>query len=316
MALELSIIICTHNRYDVLNNAIASIEMQACSPDLFELIIVDNSTDLGAQKNFLQSVDISCPHRVIVEPVAGLSRARNIGVKASSANLVAFMDDDGEATGQWAGQIIETMRSHAGAAIAGGPVRPIWPSPRPPWLHKWLEGYLSIVDRGPQLRVLDEGEWLAGTNISFRRAVLIAAGLFSEHLGRIGKLLLSNEELLVTANILKMGYEAIYDPHIEMFHRVHADRLNQAWMRRRVFWQAISDLFVHGPTEVHLEQDIARILDFQMKMAPKDRGMAGFFMDVDSPDLFHGQTEALATLVRLMATDGRDWKAFLETSIP
>src|ERR1700730_12170655 len=169
MAIELSVIICTHNRYDVLRDAIASVEAQECSADLFELIIVDNSTDLNAQKTFLQNLNISCQHRLIVEPIPGLSRARNIGVRAAAASIVAFMDDDAEATRNWVSQILEAMRTHPQAAIAGGPVRPIWISPRPAWLHKSLEGYFSIVDRGSQVRSLGEGEWLGGTNIWFRR---------------------------------------------------------------------------------------------------------------------------------------------------
>jgi glycosyltransferase involved in cell wall biosynthesis len=315
MALELSVIICTHNRYDVLNDAIASVELQDCPADLYELIIVDNSTDLDAQSTFVKNLNISCQHRLIVEPIPGLSRARNIGVNAAAASIVAFMDDDAEATQRWAKQIIETMRTHPEAAIAGGPVRPIWPSPRPVWLHKWLEGYLSIVDRGSQLRILREDEWLAGTNIIFRRDVLISAGLFSENLGRIGQLLLSNEELSISRTITAMGYETIYDPQIEMLHKVHPDRLNQAWMRRRVFWQVISELFSPGASREVFDQEVTRILDFQMQLPPKDRGIGGLFLDVDSPDLFHRQTEALATLVRLLAVDGRDWRNFLETKI-
>ena len=315
MSVELSIIICTHNRYDVLPDAITSIETQD-DPSSFELIIVDNSSDIASQRKFLQAADITCRHQIILEAVPGLSRARNIGVKAAKGHLVAFMDDDAQATTRWATQIIRTMREYQNAGICGGPVRPIWPVSRPPWLHKWLEGFLTIVDRGPTVRELPESEWLAGTNIIFRRDLLLAAGLFNENLGRVGKLLLSNEELAVSTRIRSMGHGVVYNPEIEMFHRVHADRVNQAWMRRRVFWQVISDLFSHGPPDQILERDVDKILDFQMLLPAKERGLSGLFLDLESPDAFYAQTEALALLVRLIATDGRDWQEFLQTSTP
>lgn len=316
MATQLTVIICTHNRYETLNDAIASIEIQDCPESSFELLIVDNSTDLDAQKSFLANVDISCRHQIIVERVPGLSRARNVGVRAASGSMVAFMDDDAIATTSWVSSIIETMKDAQRVGVAGGPVRPIWPSSRPAWLHKWLEGYLTIVDRGTQVRALEPNEWLAGTNIAFRRDPLLEAGLFNENLGRIGKLLLSNEELAVTERLRKFGYSVVYSPAIEMHHKVHADRLNQAWMRRRVMWQVISDLFSDTAGEVSLEADVGKILDFQMHLPPKDRGLSGLFLDIDSSELFFQQTEALARLVRLVATDGRDWRGFLETRIP
>jgi glycosyltransferase involved in cell wall biosynthesis len=316
MNTELTVIICTHNRYEVLNDAIASIETQDCPEGLFELLIVDNSTDLKAQEGFLHDADISCRHQIIVERVPGLSRARNLGVRAASGSVVAFMDDDARATPRWVASLVETMRETPQAGVVGGPVRPIWPSSRPPWLHEWLEGYLTIVDRGDEVRALAHGEWLAGTNISFRRELLLEAGLFNENLGRVGKLLLSNEELAVTERIRKLGYSVVYNPAVEMHHKVHADRLNQAWMRRRVMWQVISDLFSDTAGDPSLEADVGKILDFQMRLPPKDRGLSGLFLDVDSSELFFQQTEALARLVRLVATDGRDWRGFLETRVP
>src|SRR5262249_12863237 len=153
---------------------------------------VDNSSDLQAQRNFMDGLDVACEHRYIVEATPGLSRARNIGAKAATGWVVAFMDDDAKATSNWVSQLLKVFTDQPDIAIAGGPVRPIWPNARPPWLHPWLEGYLTILDRGPTQRKLEQHEWLAGTNIAFRRDVLAKAGYFNENLGRIGALLLSN----------------------------------------------------------------------------------------------------------------------------
>lgn len=313
MSIQLSVIICTYNRYHTLPAAINSIEVQHCSPDLYELIVVDNSADKAEQERFRQDLDISIQNQYLVEKVAGLSRARNIGVRAAKGDIVAFMDDDAEADGTWVAQLIEDFQD-ANIGIAGGPVRPIWPSTRPVWLHPWLEGFLTIVDRGSQARMLERHEWLAGTNIAFRRDLLSKVGYFNENIGRVGKLLLSNEELLVSERIRDLGYSVLYDPLAKMSHRVHEERVNQAWMRQRVFWQVISELFVDaGAQQVNFDASVSKVLDFQIKLSPKDRGLSGLFLDVEEPELFHQQTEALASLIKLISTDARDWRRFLDT---
>ncbi len=107
----------------------------------------------------------------------------------------------------------------------------------------------------------------------------------------------------------------LYDPAAEMFHSVHADRIDQGWMRRRIFWQVVSDLFSHGAEPGDFTARVSQILDYQMKLPPKERGLSGLFLNTDDPELFYQQTEALATFIRLIATDGQDWRAFLDTKL-
>lgn len=311
---KISAVICTFNRHEMLLEAIMSIELQDLPEQDFELIIVDNSDDVQAREQFREGLHISCAHNYIEEARPGLSRARNIGIEAARAGLVAFMDDDARASASWLRRIIETFSEHEPAGVVGGPVRPIWSARRPAWLTPQLESYLTIIDRGGEARTLAGQEWLSGTNIAFRTQAVREVGLFPENLGRIGRLLLSNEELLVTRRIRDLGYTVVYEPQLEMHHRVHAERVNQSWLRRRVFWQVLSDLFAGDETQPQggAEADIGRILDFLMQLAPKHRGAMGLFLDTDDPQLLEAQTEAISALARLLATDCRDWRGFLE----
>ena len=317
MKSQVTVVICTFNRYDLLGKAITSIELQDFPEDRYELVIVDNSDDLAGRESFLDGLEIACNHRYFIEERPGLSRARNVGVAAAAGEIVAFIDDDAKATPDWLAHIVDTFSQHERAAIAGGPVRPIWVTPRPSWLHPRLEPYFSILDRGTTTRTLKPDEWLAGTNIAFRKQTLQKAGLFPENLGRIGRLLLSNEELSVSDKIREMGYDAVYNPEIVVHHRIHTERVNQAWLRRRVFWQAISDLFAESKATAQAaadpDADIHRILDFLDRPVPKNRGMIGLFIDLDDPQLFEQQTETVGALVRYLAGDGGDWRRILAT---
>jgi glucosyl-dolichyl phosphate glucuronosyltransferase len=309
---KISVVICTFNRHQMLLEAIMSIELQDLPDQEYELIIVDNSDDLQAREQFRDGLQITCAHRYVDEARPGLSRARNIGVHSAQAEYVAFMDDDAKASAGWLRHILDTFSRHEAAGVVGGPVRPIWAARRPAWLAPQLESYLTIIDRGDEARILAGEEWLSGTNIAFRTRAVIEAGLFPENLGRIGRLLLSNEELLVTKRIRDLGYTVVYEPKIEMHHRVHAERVSQSWLRRRVFWQVLSDLFVDDRMQPsNAEDDARQVLDFLMKLAPKHRGAMGLFLDTDDPQLLQAQTEAISALARLLATDCGDWRSFL-----
>ena len=73
---KISVVICTFNRHDLLLEAIMSIELQDLPDHEYELIIVDNSDDLGAREQFRDGLLITCAHRYIEEARPGLSRAR------------------------------------------------------------------------------------------------------------------------------------------------------------------------------------------------------------------------------------------------
>src|SRR5690242_6224837 len=213
--IALSAVICTHNRYDLLPEAIESLVQQDVPAGLFEIIVVDNSPDQGGAARFGKRYEGLSNLTYLVEPTPGLSNARNRGTAVALGRIVAFIDDDARACPSWAEELLHAHAAFEGrAGIVGGPIVPRWTNEKPPWMGKQLLGYLSLVDLGGKLRELAEGEWLAGCNISFDRASLIAAGGFATRLGRIGagSTLLSNDEMEASARVRALGKLAIYAP--------------------------------------------------------------------------------------------------------
>jgi glucosyl-dolichyl phosphate glucuronosyltransferase len=299
-------IVCTYNRHALLIDAVRSLEAQTLDPRRFEIVVVDNSTDLEARTEFWRDAPEITNLRAVTEDIPGLSRARNIGMRTTAAPIVAYMDDDAVAVPEWLESLLETFEADPSIGIAGGPVEPIWPGGAPPWLHKWLQGFLTIVDLGAEPRMLEEGEWLAGTNIAFRRAPLEAAGGFNETLGRVKGTLLSNEELAISDHIHKEGLISYYVPAARMFHRVHADRISQSWMRRRASWQIVSDLLAGAASDkdpAELWRDVSRYL---MRLPVEMRNLRGLFLDVPDPELFHQQCTAIGALMHLLLDSGGD----------
>jgi glycosyltransferase involved in cell wall biosynthesis len=302
---DLTVVICTYNRYDVLPDAVASLESQSIDAAALEILVVDNSSDRQAQTAHWGQHAVPPNARLIIDTVPGLSRARNTALREARADIIAYIDDDAMAEPGWCKALVDTFRAHEKAGAVGGPVEPIWPGTQPPWLHKLHRGYFTIVDLGQECRPLKKNEWLAGTNIAFRKSALDGAGGFNEGLGRIRNSLMSNEELVVCAKITELGYESWYAPNARVMHRVHEDRVSQHWLRRRVSWQAVSDL-LSDPRKFDTELSWTRLATYLSGLPVEMRGVRGLFLDTPDPQTFYDQTLALEAFLFLALNQGRD----------
>lgn len=306
VAPAISAIICTYNRYHLLPGSMRSLQAQTLDPRRYEIIVVDNSSDRAKRTAFWREAPEWPNLRVITEDIPGLSRARNIGMRSTAAPIVAYIDDDAVAAPEWLESLLGVFDNDPLVGIAGGPVEPIWPDAAPSWLHKWLQGFLTIIDLGAEPRILHEGEWLAGTNIAFRRSSLEGAGGFNETLGRVKGALLSNEEIAVSDHIHREGLISYYVPEERVLHRVHADRVSQSWMRRRASWQIVSDLLAGAPQQVAPARLWADIGNYLMRLPPEMRNLRGLFFDTPDPELFQKQCAAIGSLIHMLLNCAND----------
>ncbi|MGH7005212.1 MAG: glycosyltransferase family A protein, partial [Alphaproteobacteria bacterium] len=184
--MRITVIICTFNRPRLVVHAIESVLAQSISAGAFEIVVVDNSDDPSPTEQYVSRHSSAIRIRHHIEPIRGLSNARNAGTLLALGPIVAFLDDDATARQGWLEALLAARAAFPDAGAIGGRVIPNWVEPRPPWMHDDLLGYFSIVDWGGETRTLREREWLAGANISFRKADLIACAGFSRALGRQG----------------------------------------------------------------------------------------------------------------------------------
>lgn len=237
---KLSIVIATYKRYDVLPNAIDSVLRQSdLDRNEIEIIVVDN-TPPGERE---EVTNASLVDAFITEDISGLSRARNIGISASAADLVAFLDDDAIASPTWAIEAIQHMEASPHYNVIGGRIRAKYQTGQKPlWIDSKLEEFLSCIDWPVQVPTpTSEGVWIAGANMIFRKKVFDSGVGFDEKLGRNGvTTLLSNDETELFESI---GHESIYYiPGMSVDHIIPPSRTRPEWFRKRIFWQALSDI--------------------------------------------------------------------------
>ena len=140
---------------------------------------------------------------------AGLSHARNRGLAAATARVVAFVDDDELVDPGWVGALLAGFGP--GTVAAFGPVEP-------------------LDDRGLPYCHLQPGDlrtfsgrfvppWTVGTggNMVFDRAALVELGGFDVRLG-VGAEGRSAEESDVIVRLLRSGAEIAWLPELGVYH--------------------------------------------------------------------------------------------------
>jgi len=301
---QITLCICTYDRYDLLPKAIDSATRQSLPRDQFDILVVDNSPDQKRAQAFGNKFS-SIPNLIYeVSKTPGLSNARNRGAQSSRAPIIAFMDDDAIASASWAEEILRAFDSFGSAAkIVGGRVDPIWSAPRPSWIHDSMLGNLSVVDWGGDLRAAGPHEWFAGTNISMRVEAILNNGGFPPHLGRIGSgsSLLSNEEIQLVEKIRTAGGTLVYAPDARVSHLVDTRRLTKTWFRKRHAWQALSDfLMTPGKQSAEAKAFWPEIRRYFGSLPAHERTVRGLFYDTDDPDEFRWQTGAIYMMTSLL----------------
>ena len=241
--MNISAIICTHNREGYLGAAIDSLLDQEL--DDFEVLVVDNAS----RDRTREVVEARLPHprlQYVYEAELGLSVARNTGARQSSGDILAYLDDDAVASPQWLSVLVEAYRNNDKLAIAGGKVTLLWPPgiAPPKWLSTEMSGALGAYDLGDDpTYIYQPGRTPRGLNYSIRRSFLEDIGGFDVHLGRVGKRLLSNEELQMTELALERDWQVAYLPDALVAHNVAPERLNPGWFLQRSWWQGISECY-------------------------------------------------------------------------
>jgi glycosyltransferase involved in cell wall biosynthesis len=144
-----SVVICTRNRARSLERTLASLVVAAAqTAEPWELIVVDNgSTDdtATAAAAFADRL----PLRVVSQPIAGLSNARNAGVAASRGDYVLWTDDDVVVDERWLAAWFHAFRTRPDDAVFGGRTEPRFEEPRVEWFiagQEHLQSLLAVRD--------------------------------------------------------------------------------------------------------------------------------------------------------------------------
>lgn len=218
------VIICTRNRANLLNRCLESV-VPAAKAVGAKVIVVDNgSTDATA--SIIDGYDV----QRVSEGRPGSSTARNTGIATSSANIIAFTDDDAIVEPDWLQNLLLPFEDEQVVGTGG---RVIHEGPRCPDDSGKYRHLVELFDYGDSSFVFDLiGDWRLpiGVNMAVRRSALPAPA-FDPRLGNRPGLSMACEEVLLFRHKFRNAY-CVYVPSAVVHHRPETGRTTPAELRR------------------------------------------------------------------------------------
>lgn len=278
---SLSIVICTYNRQKELEKVLEELfrqfkELALTSSDIkkiindIELVIVDNnSTDETGSMIFnmiSEKRSGNLEMKYIIEMEQGSSPARNRGIKESTGNVIAFLDDDILLDKHWLSEVYNLASTKPESFVRGCKVIPLWASEIPDWLSieppfEIIESCFPAHDYGDERKnypfYLDSkteeedinflgsfGEKLSKFQDQFRRKIsnpisacfLASRDIFEKHgnfrldLGIQGKTRGACEDTELFWRLIAAKEEVIYEPAIKVYHPIPATRMTKKFV--------------------------------------------------------------------------------------
>jgi len=258
----ITILICTHNRAELLSRVLDSLNRAKRPPGGAEILVVANACTDDTQAfldAYARDPGNRIPLRWIAEPTPGKSHALNRAIPDIRTKLTAFVDDDHRVDANYLVAIERAMNTWPDAGLYCGRIVPDWDGTEQEWVHD-VGPYriyplpVPRYDLGAEHRPVtaEEGPIPGGGNLVARRHVFGIAGQFSTDLGPHGHDLGGGEDSDYVLRAMARGVRCQYMPDIVQYHYVDAERLKLSYLLKKSYQRTRSTARIHGNGRVPL----------------------------------------------------------------
>jgi glycosyltransferase involved in cell wall biosynthesis len=171
----------------------------------YQVIVVDQSRETARElASYLEA------HKDRVEyyrlPRPNLPAARNFGIRKATGEVVIFIDDDVQIPRDYVASHLvsyddETVAGVTGLTFSGA-------------AHTLDDAIAAAQMRGDPSDAPVPVKWLGGNNMSYRRKVLVEAGLFDERF--TGSAWAEDADMSV--RVRRLGHQLVLNPKIRLLH--------------------------------------------------------------------------------------------------
>ena len=271
----------TLERWELLCRAVESVAKQSFAPEQV-IVCIDHNAEL-LNRCRREWSDPSLPSGLVVQVIPnefaddargrdeharvhgssrrfGAGSTRNTALGYASGEIVAFLDDDAEATSEWLEQLVKPYEDPNVVAVGGAPL-PRYQTARPRWFPNEFDWVFGCAYAGMPLAVAPLRH-LIGANMSARREALLQIGGFQS----------VDFDDMDMCHRLAMKFpdgRIMYNPSSVVYHYVGSDRVTWRYFWRRCFYvnrQKVRAFFEMGDAaNLASERDfVMRILSRQI----------------------------------------------------
>ena len=266
--MDVSVVISTHQvqRVGFTADAVRSVLHQSLPPK--EVIVAYDETP-----GLLQELQKQLPPEAILvlnDERRGLSAARITGARHATAELVAFLDDDAEATPDWLRLMVPEFEN---PMVAGGGGRsiPQWldAADRPWWFPEeldWVVGcHFEDWSRGRHFV-----RNVIGNNMIFRRDLLLKVGGFETRVG--GAIAGDDTEICLRVLQDNPRYLIFFQPEALVHHKVPKARQSVRYLMHSSWDQGSGKAVIRAlyPTQQEaLSSESSYLQDLALRVVPR-----------------------------------------------
>jgi GT2 family glycosyltransferase len=221
---RVSVIVCTYNGRRTIRECFEALQ-RLDYPD-YEVIVVSDGSNDGCV-----ALAYGFGLRVIAGPNRGLSEARNIGFRAATGDIVAYIDDDAYPDPHWLRYVSQKFLTTSHAAVGGPNLAPAGSG--------WVADCVANAPGGPShVLVSDlEAEHIPGCNMAYRKRCLEELGGFD------AQFRIAGDDVDLCWRLLERGWTIGFSPAAMVWHH----RRNSV----RAYWRQQKN---YGKAEAMLER--------------------------------------------------------------
>ena len=229
---QVTVIVPTGGRSAQLRRCLDS--LRAVRYPRFDVLVVDNRPGDESTRRVVEAQAAADPRiRYSAEPRPGSSVARNHGLVRTTAEIVAFTDDDVVVDPDWLGWLVRPLFDDPSVAVATGLVLPAALETPAQW---WFEAYGGF-GKGFERREYDlngnragdrllypywGGVFGSGNSMAFRSRSLRSIGGFDPALGA-GSMARAGSDIEAFSHVILRGERLVYEPRSVCWHEHRRD---------------------------------------------------------------------------------------------
>ncbi len=210
---RVSVVVCVYNGARTLRQCLEGLARLGY-PDFEVIVVNDGSTDDTAA--MAASFDV----RLINLENGGLSNARNVGLRAATGEIVAYIDDDAWPDPDWLDHLAHTFMATDHAGVGGPNIPPRGDGP--------IADCVACAPGGPSHVLVNDHdvEHIPGCNMAFRRDELLAIGGFD------ARFRIAGDDVDLCWRLLEIGRTLGFNPAAVVWH--HRRGTVRAYLRQQL----------------------------------------------------------------------------------
>jgi succinoglycan biosynthesis protein ExoM len=221
-----AVAIVTRDRLGSLADLLHALAAEYGARDDIELVVIDNDP-LGSARATVDAIRTAFAGSVVyrIEPRQGYASVRNAAIAvASSADFIAFIDDDEIPEPGWLAKLHEARETFSADVVAGAVVTD-FPPETPRWFR--ISGVTSADQ--PGLSTGSEMRWCATSNVLVaRRVFATVAGGFDSRFDLTG-----GEDTHFFCRAYAAGFRIIWTEEARVRELIPVQRTRLRWVLRR-----------------------------------------------------------------------------------